>query len=84
MAAPTEKQIRMMHLVNLMSIAYADGEITQEENNLLINIAQALDLTEEEFDICVEPWKNTDENDLPVSIPEKNPWQRTKNKVRMR
>ena len=70
MAQPTEKQIRMMHLVNLMSIAYADGEITQEENNLLINIAQALDLTEEEFDICVEHWKNTDENDLPISIPE--------------
>jgi len=70
MAEPTEKQIRMMHVVNLMSIAYADGEITDDENNILIKIAQNLDLTEEEFDECIEYWKQTDENDIPISIPE--------------
>lgn len=70
MTKPTEKQIRMMHLVNLMSIAYADGQITEDENNVLIDIAQQLDLTEDEFNTCVEHWKNTDENDLPISIPE--------------
>lgn len=58
-----------MHVVNLMSIAYADGTITEEENNLLVRIAQSLDLTEEEFNQCVEYWKQTDEADLPFADP---------------
>ena len=61
-----------MHLVNLMSIAYADGQITQEENDVLVDIAQELDLTEEEFDNCVEYWKNTDENEIPIAIPDED------------
>lgn len=65
-----EKQIRMMHLVNLMSIAYADGQITQEENNVLVSIAQNWDLTEEEFNQCIEYWKQTDEKDIPIAVPE--------------
>ena len=72
MSAPTQKDIRMMHLVNLMSIAYADGQITQEENDVLVDIAQELDLTEEEFDNCVEYWKNTDENEIPIAIPDED------------
>lgn len=70
MTAPTQKQVRMMHLVNLMSIAYADGQITQEENNILVNIAQHWDLTEEEFNDCIEYWKQTEEKDIPIAVPE--------------
>ena len=65
-----EKQIRMMHIVNLMSIAYADGNISEDENNILINIAQQLDITEEEFNLCIDYWKKTDEDKIPVAIPE--------------
>ena len=65
-----EKNIRMMHIVNLMSIAYADGEIAEEEKNIIVSIAQDLDLTEEEFNLCFEHWKNTAEEDIPIAIPE--------------
>ena len=65
-----EKQIRMMHIVNLISIAYADGSITQNEHELLEHIAQRWDLTEEEFNNCVEYWKGTDEADIPIAVPE--------------
>lgn len=65
-----EKQIRMMHIVNLMSIAYADENITEEENATLVAIAQELGLTEEEFDNCVEYWKNTNEEEIPLAIPD--------------
>ena len=70
MNKPDEKQLRMMHVVNLMSIAYADENITAEENATLVAIAQELGLTEEEFDNCVEYWKNTDENEIPLAIPD--------------
>lgn len=68
--SPNEKQIRMMHIVNLMSIAYADGTITEDENNVLVKIAQDLGLTEEEFNMCIEHWKNTAEEELPIAVPE--------------
>lgn len=67
---PTDKDIKMMHIVNLMSIAYADGNISEDENNILVQIAQDLGLTEKEFDICVEHWKQTDEKDIPIAVPE--------------
>lgn len=59
-----------MHIVNLMSIAYADGEIAEEEKNIIVSIAQELDLTEEEFGLCFEHWKNTAEENIPIAIPE--------------
>ena len=65
-----QKELRMMHIVNLMSIAYADGEIADEEKDVVINIAQELDLTEEEFGLCFEHWKNTEEENIPIAIPE--------------
>ena len=70
MAAPTLKQIRMMHIVNLMSIAYADGKISEEESNILGNIAEKWELTDEEFNVCIEHWKQTDEKDIPIAVPE--------------
>lgn len=70
MAAPTLKQIRMMHVVNLMSIAYTDGKISEEESNALGDIAEKWELTEEEFNVCVEHWKQTDEKDIPIAVPE--------------
>lgn len=68
--APTDKQIRMMHIVNLMSIAFADGEVSEDEHDVLVNIAQSLSLTEEEFGQCIEHWKQTDEDDIPIAVPE--------------
>ena len=59
-----------MHLVNLMSIAYADGKITQDENDVLIDIAQHWGLSQEDFDDCIAYWKQTDEKDIPIAIPE--------------
>lgn len=67
---PSPKKIKMMHLVNLMSIAFADNTITDEENNLLIDIAQHLGLTKEEFNICIEHWLRIEEDSLPIAIPE--------------
>lgn len=64
------KQVRMMHIVNLMSIAYSDGNITEDENNILVKIAQDLDLTEEEYDSCIDYWKKTDEENIPIAVPE--------------
>lgn len=64
-----EKQTRMMHIVNLMSIAYADENILEEEKNILIHIAQQLELTEEDFNLCVDYWKKTDENSIPIAVP---------------
>lgn len=66
---PNPKQIRMMHLVNLMSIAFADGDIADEEKDILINIAQELGLSEEEYNRCVDYWKQTDEENIPIAVP---------------
>ena len=59
-----------MHVVNLMSIAYTDGKISEEESNALGDIAEKWELTEEEFNVCVEHWKQTDEKDIPIAVPE--------------
>lgn len=65
-----EKKLRMMHVVNLMSIAYADGEISEEEKDIVVNIAQKLELTEEEFKLCFEHWKSNEEEEIPIAVPE--------------
>ena len=59
-----------MHIVNLMSIAYADGEVAEEEQDIITNIAQKLDLSGDEFRICFDHWKNTSEEDIPIAVPE--------------
>lgn len=64
------KTVEMGHVVNLMSIAYRDGNITKDESKLLMSIAQDLGLSEEAFDECYALWKSTDENELPIAIPE--------------
>lgn len=64
------KNIIMGHVINLLSIAYADGSITEEEHQLICNIAENLGLTQEEFNHCVATWKETDEDILKVSMPE--------------
>ncbi|MBQ3710210.1 MAG: hypothetical protein II887_05855 [Bacteroidales bacterium] len=69
MTAPTEKQIRMMHVVNLISIAYSDGTIAEKESSLIQNIAQKWGLEEEDFNNCVEYWKSKDEIEIPIAVP---------------
>ena len=60
----------MLHMVNLMSIAFADGEIADEERDILIRIAKEMGLTEEEYNSCVDYWKITDEENIAIAIPE--------------
>ena len=60
----------MGHIINLLSIAYADGSITEEEKNLICNISDNLGLTNEEFNHCLATWQETDEDILKVSMPE--------------
>ncbi len=64
------KNTKLGHIINLLSIAYADGNITEEEKQLIYNIAQNLELTDEEFNNCVATWQETDEDILKVSMPE--------------
>ena len=64
------KNILMGHIINLLSIAYADGSITEEEKNLICNISDHLGMTNEEFNHCLATWQETDEDLLKVSMPE--------------
>ena len=64
------KNIIMGHIINLLSIAYADGSITEDEKQLIYNISQNLGLNDEEFNHCLATWQETDEDVLKVSMPE--------------
>ena len=64
------KNIIMGHIINLLSIAYADGNITEDEKQLIYNISQNLGLNDEEFNHCLATWQETDEDVLKVSMPE--------------
>lgn len=64
-----ENEMRLLHLVNLMSIAFVDGEIADDERDILIWIAQEMGLTEEEYNSCVDYWKKTVEENIPIAIP---------------
>ena len=66
----TSKNTKMAHIVNLMSIAGIDGNISEEEKNVIVKIAQNLGLTEEDFDTCVEAWQQVDESKLETIVPE--------------
>ena len=60
----------MAHIINLMSIAGIDGNISEEEKNVIINIAQNLGLTENDFNTCVEAWQQIDESKLETIVPD--------------
>ena len=64
------KNTRMAHIVNLMSIAGIDGNISDEEKTVIFKITQDLGLTEEDFEICIEAWKAVDESQLETAVPE--------------
>lgn len=49
-----EKKIAMAHVINLMSVAVADGKVTQEEQRIIGDIADEYGLTNEEFNFCAE------------------------------
>ena len=66
----TSKNTRMAHIVNLMGIAGIDGNISDEERNIIIKIAQNLGLSEEDFDACIEEWKRLDESKLETIVPD--------------
>ena len=66
----TSKNTRLAHIVNLLCVAGIDGNITDEERNTVIKIAENLGLTEDDFDLCIEIWKKTDENEYETIVPE--------------
>ncbi len=66
----TSKNTNMAHIVNLMSIAGIDGNISEAERNIIIKIAQNLGLTEADFDACIEAYQHIDETKLETIVPE--------------
>ena len=64
------KNTKMAHIVNLMCIAGIDGNISEEEKNIIIRIAQNMGLTENDFDACLEAWQQIDESQLETIVPE--------------
>lgn len=66
----TSKNTRLAHIVNLLCVAGIDGTITDEERNVIINIAENLGLNEDDFDLCIDIWKKTDESEYETIVPE--------------
>lgn len=54
------KTVQMAHVINLLSIAMLDGKITEEEKNLVFQIASDFGLTETEFQQCIDISKKAD------------------------
>lgn len=63
------KETRMGHIMNLVSIASADGDITENEQEFIYSVAQDLELTDEEFIQCLQKWQDTAEEDLKIGTP---------------
>lgn len=55
--------------MNLVSIASADGDITENEQEFIYSVAQDLELTDEEFIQCLQKWQDTAEEDLKIGTP---------------
>lgn len=64
------KNTKMAHIVNLMSIAGIDGNISEAERNVIIKIAQDFGLTEADFDACIEAYQQIDETKLETIVPD--------------
>lgn len=63
------KETRMGHVMNLVSIANADGDITEDEQNFIYAVAQELELTDEDFIQCLKKWQETPEDDIKIGRP---------------
>ncbi len=60
-----DKKEKLAHITNLLSMAQLDGEISQEEQNCIVNLALRFDLTEDELKQCLK-----DSTDVVVEIPQ--------------
>lgn len=49
-----DKRTAMAHIINLMNLACTDGKISEQELQVIGNIAQAYGLTKEEYDRCAD------------------------------
>ena len=63
------KETKMGHIMNLVSIASADGDISEVEQNFIYSVAQDLGLTDEEFVQCLKKWSETNEEDIKLGSP---------------
>lgn len=66
----TSKNTFLAHIVNLLCVAGIDGNISDEERNVIIKIAQNFGLTEDDFNFCINIWKKTDESKFETIVPE--------------
>lgn len=66
-----EKRNMMANVINMMTIACLDGTVSEEENQLISDIAQAYGLSQEEFELCSDK-ANEDmkEGKTVVEVPE--------------
>lgn len=55
--------------MNLATIANADGEASQEEQEFVYKVAQDLGLSDEEFVKTLEKWQETDDEDIKIATP---------------
>ena len=69
-AAPSKRSL-MSNITNLMIVACIDGQVSEEEQNLIMRIAQSYGLTEEEYHQCGERCNEClQKNQLPIDVPE--------------
>ena len=61
-----DKKEQLAHITNLISMARLDGEIAEVEKICIVNLAERLGLTEDEFEQCLK-----DSAGIVVEIPEK-------------
>ena len=66
-----DKKSMMANVINLMALAYLDGTVTDEEKNLISDIAHSYGLNKEEFDYCADlAEKNIKEGKATIEVPE--------------
>ena len=58
------KRAKMAHIANLISLASIDGEISENEKNFVVKMAQVFGLTQEEFNQCFK-----DSDNLIIEVP---------------
>lgn len=64
------KKAQMAHVINLISIANLDGQITETEKDLIYRIAESLGLTPDEFETCVNTSNSAGDGGVVYEVPE--------------
>lgn len=66
-----DKRSMMANIINLMTVAYLDGTVSDEEKQVIGDIAQEYGLTQEEFEFCADKAEaDMKEGKAVVEVPE--------------